>query len=681
MSDWIGRIKRAGKKSPGEIAERIGREVAKRSERYRGPRRAARLTDGRLLERTGAPDAASLIERLRHRPFVTPVGKIDSANLDRLTPGVVDEVLRRAAAAASRTVDILGSGPVTLAAPHDWSADYRSGHRWAEGWAEAIDYMNPERPSDVKVPWELSRQQWLIPLGQAYLLTGDEVHAEAARSVVEEWIDRNPYGMTINWAIAMEVALRAITYTWLFHAFAGSKAWDDETFAMKLLRTIWLHGDYIERHLEKAYINGNHYLSNATGLSFLGLFFGEGDASRRWAETGWRILEEEIDVQIYADGVDYEASAPYHRLVAELFLYPALYRERLGVATSAHYRDRVTQMIGYIDAYSRPDGRCPNQGDADDARTLPFGTQGMNDHRYLIGAAVLAWNDATLTERFSGPRDEVAWLVGVEAAEKLPDRERHATASKAFPDGGSYLLNGARSQVFIDAGPVGLLGYGGHGHNDSLGVEVYLADAPLFADGGSYVYTASYEWHNRFRSTSFHNTPKIDDEEINRYVDPMMLWSLHDDAKPHEVAFTAGDPIDRFDGAHTGYHRLADPVTPRRTVALDKENDRVAILDRFDAAGEHRYVIPYHLDPEAKIATKGDDHLIVESRGVQLTVGWRGEGWNMTVEPSWHSPSYGVKIESVQLRFVRDGRRTPLLLVAGRGDANDLLAWGDEVTR
>ena len=46
-----------------------------------------------------------------------------------------------------------------------------------------IDYHELDRPTDVKVPWELSRCQHFTTLGQAYWLTGDERYA---REFVDE---------------------------------------------------------------------------------------------------------------------------------------------------------------------------------------------------------------------------------------------------------------------------------------------------------------------------------------------------------------------------------------------------------------------------------------------------------------------------------------------------------------
>src|SRR5690606_32090388 len=140
------------------------------------------------------------------------------------------------------------------------------------------------------------------------------------------WIVENPMGGSVNWTCTMDVALRAIVWTWFFHVFGGSRAWSTTEFRSLFLQSLYLHGDFIERNIERSDINGNHYTANAAGMVFVGLFFGSGDASERRAAEGWRILSEETVNQVHDDGVDFEASVPYHRLVTELFLLPALYR-------------------------------------------------------------------------------------------------------------------------------------------------------------------------------------------------------------------------------------------------------------------------------------------------------------------------------------------------------------------
>ena len=266
-------------------------------------------------------------------------------------------------------------------------------------------------------------------------------------------------------------------------------------------------------NIERSQVNGNHYTADAAALVFAGLFFESGAEPSSWADEGWRILLEELPRQVYEDGVDFEASIPYHRLVTELFLLPALYRGQLGLDVPSWYRERLSAMARFCSVVTRPDGTTPVLGDNDDARALPLGRQRLGDHRYLAGIVAAAWDDPEAAAVFSGPRSEIAWLLGPEQAESLPDRPQTELPSRAFPAAGVYVLRSHRSHVVVDCGPVGLHGRGGHGHNDCLSFEAWLGGRPVIVDPGCYLYTASPEWRNRLRATAAHSTPQIDGAE------------------------------------------------------------------------------------------------------------------------------------------------------------------------
>ena len=642
-----GSLRRAARKPPRVLARRMLDEATVELERLLAPRRAAAFDESALLRAAGSPSLDALWERVVGRaPFAREAPSLPQGERER--------VLHAAENAASRRVDVLGTGPVELGRPIDWLHDVKSGCTWSPGYAPRIEYANLDRPSDVKVPWEISRVQWLLPAGQAYLLTGDERYAEAARDVLDEWIAANPYAGTVNWSVTMEVALRILSWSWLLGALGGSDAWRDEGFRARFLCALWLHGDYTLRHLERSDVNGNHFTADAAGLVFAGLLFGH-DA---WADEGWRLLVEELPRQVHADGVDFEASAAYHRLVFELFVLPALYREQLGLGVPDAYRERLAAMAGFSAAILHPDGQAPLWGDADDARALPLGGQEPRDHGYLPALLGLA-----------GPASEARWLLAATEDRPLPPRR-----SASFPDGGVYVLAAGDDHVFVDCGPIGLAGRGGHGHNDCLSFEATLAGTRVVTDSGSYVYTASPEERNRFRATGAHNTPRIDGEEQNRI--PESLWLLEEDARPEPLLVEEL----RFRGAHTGYLRLLDPVRPVRTIALEPELHALLVHDLFEAEEAHVVEIPYHLAEAIEPGEPHDGSLALGS----FVLRWRSpRAWDVAVEDSWVSPSYGVRRPTRRVVFRRNGSVAPLTVVLAPADApqQQLWQWAEKAAR
>jgi Heparinase II/III-like protein/Heparinase II/III N-terminus len=647
----LSRAHRIIRKRPGYVLERVTREVHCELDRWIAPPRQRRLGRARLLALSTASSIDELWQRLRNRPFPAITVPVTAAALEQIEPGESERVRVAAEQACRRIVKVLGMDPVALGSPIDWSRDYRVGLGWDPGFARAIDYVNRDRPSDVKIPWEISRLQWLIPVGQAYLLTGDNRYATVVRDVIDEWITGNPLAYSVNWACTMEAAMRLFTWTWFFHVFAGNISWGDETFRVRFLSMLYLHGDFTLRHIEKADINGNHYIADLAGLVFAGLFFGKVGDAERWAQLGWAGLVKELQKQVFADGVDYEASCAYHRLVFELFMWAALYRRSLGFDIPPDYEQRLRLMARFSAIYTRADGSSPLWGDADDARTLPFGGQPLGDHRYMAGLAAIAFGDSELASWLDPSRSELLWTFGPERVAKFPAVSPKPPPSAAFREGGCYIMRDGATHIFIDCGPIGLAGRGGHGHNDALSFEAWLDGAPLLIDCGSYVYTASFEQRNRFRSTNSHNTPMVDQEEINRF-DPNDLWNLHDDARPVCLQDRDDETEYLFTGMHHGYERLGIEI--RRTIRFDKRARSLEVHDRVNGTGRHAIAIPFHLAPGVSVRT-GAPGLQLNSADRTFEVTGTGNGWSLEVEPCLVSPSYGVALNSQRLAWKRVG--------------------------
>lgn len=651
----LSQARRVSGRPPSFVVRRVFQSVRVQAERFAAPRRSRALTPARLCRLVQARDVDELWARCAAGPWPLQPESVDADELERLCPGEVAAVVAAAERALAREVDFVGSGPLELGPDIDWFLDHKSGRRWPPDFSRAIRYANLGEPSDVKIPWEISRFQWVLPLGQAWLLTGDERYAEGARDLIDDWIASNPYSWTVNWACAMGPAIRSLALTWLFSTLHDSPAFADRGFRFRLLKSLYLHGDFIERHFERSDVNGNHFVAEAAGLVFVGLFFGRGRAPRRWVACGLKDLSDEVVRQVGSDGVDFEGSVPYHRLVCELFALPAILAEARGHSIPHAWRERLRSMAHFTASYCRPDGSSPLWGDADDGRALPMRQGQLGDHRYLVGLVGDWLDDDSLRERFSGPVAELYWLRGSATAAALAGGDHlPAARSEAFAESGYYILGRGDDHVFVDCGPVGMAGRGGHGHNDVLAFEAMLAGELLVTDRGCYVYTASVEERNEFRSTAAHNTPRVDEEEINRFGRPEWLWSLRDDTDPLVREWVVTDSQVALTASHDGYQRLPEPLTVVRRFVLESPS-RLTIDDTFEGRGEHRIEVPLHLAPGVTPDRDGDD-LVLSAGTRRFRLSWAGDdGWELAIEPTRVSPSYGVAVASTRLIWRRQG--------------------------
>jgi Heparinase II/III-like protein/Heparinase II/III N-terminus len=643
------RLRRALRKSPRYLAWRAYDSAKRRSRRPWAYVYARLLTERALLSRLAAQTIDELWDRLANQPFFIAAAQqtLVASRFAEDFPDAVRSVVKEADAALRHEFDLLGSGPCQLGTPLPWHTDFKTGRQWPLLYCTDIEYNELDRPTDVKVPWELSRCQHFTKLGQAYWLTSDERYAQEFVNEVSDWIVANPLSYGVNWACAMDVALRAVSWVWAFYFFARSNACSDRGFRSRFLRSLFTHGEFIVKHLEKADLNGNHYLCDGVGLVFLGCLFREAPAAQRWLAVGRSIVEQEIFEQTTADGVDFEQSTAYHRLVLEGFLTSYELLRRNGLEPSTACWKRLEQMCEFVSAYTKPDGRAPLIGDADDGRVQILGSQRIGDHRYLLSYGAVRFQRSDFAAAASRCWEETFWLLGPDAVTQFAELRppARAASSVAFEAGGFYVLRGERIHLIADCGEVGMRGRGGHGHNDILSFELALNGVNVVTDCGAYLYTASREWRNCFRSTAFHNSVQVDDEELNRFLGPDALWQLHYDAHPLDPRLYRGDCVDCFEGGHSGYTRLPSSVLHTRAFFVHRQLARVAVRDHVKGSGDHKLVWRFHLDPEITPAVDGTDVRLASPQGDAWLMAVDGtSGVTPKIEAGWVSPSYGIKV-------------------------------------
>jgi Heparinase II/III-like protein/Heparinase II/III N-terminus len=649
MSPFSDRLRRAAGKTPRQIAVRLAEMSAGQLQRPWSRVYPHLVTDRALLDATGSASLDALWQSRQRAPFF-----VSSARRDEWTrafreryPQAADALVRAADRAIAHEFDLLGSGAVALGPQLPWHTDFKSGREWPMGYSPRLEILELDRPSDVKMPWELNRCQHFTALGQAYWLTGDERYAQEFVDEVSDWIPRNPWAHGVNWVCAMDVALRAVSWIWAFHFFGDAVACRAPEFRGALLRSLFLHGDYIAGHLERGEINGNHYLCDGVGLVFLGAFFRDTRKGQDWLRVGREIVESEIFTQTSDDGVDFEKSTAYQRLVLEAFLTSHLLLSLHGEPLNATWVARLERMLEYVESYTKPDGTIPLVGDADDGRVQKLGVQPINDHRYLLAVGAVLSGRGDFKRAAGTFSDEAFWLLGppaVSAFEAIPPPSA-PIRSTAFDGGGVYVLRTDRAHVFVDCGEVGMHGRGGHGHSDITSVEIWLDGLNLVTDCGAYLYSASREWRNAFRSTAFHNVVQVDGEELCRLISPDNLWQLRDDARPRDIAWKWGDRADYFRGGHDGYARLDPPVSVLREIVLLKDGPDVVVRDTLDGRGTQTLVSRFHLDPALTAAVERDGVVLrAAGRRAWLQPIELPPGSHITIEDGWVSPTYGVRV-------------------------------------
>ncbi|HET6449340.1 MAG TPA: alginate lyase family protein [Conexibacter sp.] len=542
------------------------------------------------------------------------------AQLEQLDGAGRAELLARAERVLRHEFDLLGSGPTPLGPAIPWHADFKAGRTWPLHHISQI-VVSYRDGSDIKVPWELSRFQHLPLLAAAHRLTGEQRWLDEIGAQLGDWITRNPVEQGPNWQCTMDVAIRATN--WVATLVLCAEAAARTPWLERALASLLLHGRFIRSHLEWGEVRGNHYLSDVVGLLPVAALFAGAGEGRAWADWAVAELEAEMTHQVRADGCDHEASIPYHRLVCELFACGAQAADALAPGRlSDGFRARLEHMLAFAADTTRPDGLAPQVGDADSGRFLPLGDYGagdQRDHQHLFR----------------------------QADRSVPRPHGHA----AYPHGGYCVMRHGDLYALVRCGDVGLHGIGAHAHNDQLSFELACGEDALVQDPGSYLYTASAQERNRFRSTAFHATLRIGGEEQNPLADDY-LFALPDRTRAELVAWEPDGARARFAGRHHGYEALDPPAVHERELRFDGEAGTLALLDTVRSAGAHALEWTLPLAPCEARGGEGRAEAVFASH--RLTI--ESPALTFVVEDGWQSPAYGIRVAAPFVRARRMSR-------------------------
>lgn len=380
----------------------------------------------------------------------------------------------------------------------EWRKDYINGQTTGTEYFRFIPYLDFEKSGDHKNVWELNRHQHLITLAQAFLLSGNRVYLDEIEAQLSSWFVQNPFLRGINFASALEVAFRALSWLWVDH-LAGpqlSRATQD------LLREgMFQHGHFLHANLSTYFSPNTHLLGEGVALHALGLKF----PKTGWEQQGNRILAEERDRQIQTDGSHFEQSTYYHVYALDLFLFYYLLAKR-----PVHFEEPLRRMARFLAAVHGPAALLHFFGDDDGGRLFhPHGDRAAFGRATLATCAQL-FADEKLPCSEDALAEQAAWWLGPVAKLPVAPLERDAADyATVFPDSGLVTIARGDLHILIDTGAFAG-GGAGHSHSDTLSLTVRRGERELLIDPGTFTYVADPRARDEFRGSGYHNTIRVD---------------------------------------------------------------------------------------------------------------------------------------------------------------------------
>ena len=298
-----------------------------------------------------------------------------------------------------------------------------------------------------------------IALASEYQRTKDVAWWELFKKCYEDYLDakadlKSAYSMALhipNVLIALELFSDAV----------------EEDFRQKVYCELYSQYLYLQGHQEK-HLLANHYFEDLKAL-IIGAYLFKDDKKL----NGYlKAFKKQCEEQILEDGVHFELSLMYHKLILEDVMRIGMLAKLPDFPKCEWLVPLIKKMTDACYSIEKGMGRTPLFNDAGD-------NVAKNCSQLCLAAE----------KQF-----------GVKPLEK-----------KSFEQSGYYKLYDGNRALLFDAGKIGVDYQPAHGHCDCLSFELSVEGKPLFVNEGTYEYQGDLRKH--FRKTCAHNTVEINGHE------------------------------------------------------------------------------------------------------------------------------------------------------------------------
>lgn len=447
-------------------------------------------------------------------------------------------------------------------------------------------YMPGDDPEFI---YAFNRMRFWICLGQAYAITKDEKYAKAFASQMCHWVKNVPHNQQNEKAWrTLETGLRLEYWTKAIMYFKGSPNITDkviDTFVYSMTE----HAEFLMGVWNSYNLMSNWGVLANHGLFIAGLMLPSNSRTKEYLETAiWR-LNQELAIQVYPDGTQWEQSPMYHNEVLQNYLTVIILANRNNIKLPDGFEDKVHKMALVNVIWQKPDGNEICMGDSDEI-----------DVRDLTTTSAVIFKDPILKGSAYEHLDfDSAWEVGAEFADfydKLEAKHFESTSQFLQNSGNFYLRSGWNQNDIFFHFHCGTLG-AGHGHSDQLHIDLFANGEDILLDAGRFTYVNKAE-RFEFKDSTAHNTSTVDGKSVYTYVDS---WECGKLDKAINRVCKDFKKYAYLEGGHLGY--MTNPkggVFANRKILYIKP-DIFVICDEFYTNAKHSYQNYLHFNNSGKI--------------------------------------------------------------------------------
>ncbi len=430
---------------------------------------------------------------------------------------------------------------------------------------------------DPEWTYMLARHGFIVNLAKSEFITKESRFGDKALALIDAFIDDAPCikkRENTSWR-SLDAAIRITNWLDALEILGKARTISDE-FIIRFKVAVKEHAEYLKGK-DSTFLR----LSNWGAIGNAGLFKASAyTEDQEGIDLALERLCGTMKVQVLPDGYQWEQSPMYQAEVLLHMLDIIVTGRKHGIQIPETIAGAAKSMCHAFLGMLKPDGHQFIQGDSDDTCLLDILRKGS----FIFSDPILKHaSGGTLDFDYSivASENDKARFVAM-APSPIP-----FTSVENIASGNYFLRNSwgpSGSLIHFKCGSHG----GGHGHGDTLHVDVTLNGVDVLIDSGRYTYVDGQE-RRMLKLASHHNTIRIDDEEP--FV-PKDSWQYRKTAKCLQMPMVVKGDWALAQGSHLAY--MDKGVLPiRRTLLID---DVAIILDCIEGVGTHQLERFFHFN-------------------------------------------------------------------------------------
>ncbi|MZI82164.1 hypothetical protein GT646_15090 [Clostridium butyricum] len=465
---------------------------------------------------------------------------------------------------------------------------------------------NRSANSDPEWIYMLNRNGFMVDLAIAYRVTENKKYIEKWKEYLFKFIKYNGTPSEYNkdsWrsldtGIRLSNWMRSLIYL-------GSDLNLTEQEIEMLEESLKIHVEFLYKAYTPKQLLSNWGVLLITGVLSASILFPElvDEEHRKWS---WSLLEDQLDIQFYQDGIQWEQSPMYHHEVVLSSAYVMMHAEYTNHHVPINIREKLKPLVAASQFYKNHNEELLSLHDSDNV-----------DFSYVYSI----YRCLGLANEVNSENEKGILFVGSMYKDKYISYEnRSVNGCFKQIDSGFLAYKDDNHLITLFNGRHG----SAHGHATVGSVTINLNKHDIIGDPGRFTYLYNSPLRTGLKKQWMHNTVDVDNRED---------FKISGDSSYAEVQDPIGNSYNQkgnyigLEGVWSGRANVKEDhdvleknlYTIRRTSFIENKMNIVIVFTAIDYPGEHKWRSIYNIHPTARCIKTGDK-AVIESENMNFVV-------------------------------------------------------------